>query len=87
MVLLIGMSLDLLKQAQKVIFSRKRNKTHHPDIIVNRNLVKKALTKNVWECFVIRNLQMVDLLVLFVSSEILDPDHRDHLFYKSIRLV
>ena len=45
MVLLIGMSLDILKQAQKVIFSRKRNNIHHPDIIVNRNLVKKLLPK------------------------------------------
>ena len=30
-----------LKQAQEVIFSRKRNKPHHPDIIFNGNSVKK----------------------------------------------
>ena len=33
---------DPLKQAQKVIFSRKRNKPHHPDIIFNGNTVKKS---------------------------------------------
>ena len=36
---------DPLKQAQKVIFSRKRNKPHHSDIIFNGNPAKKALTK------------------------------------------
>ena len=34
-------NLDPLKQAQEVIFSWKRNKLHHPDIIFNSNLVKK----------------------------------------------
>ena len=38
---------DPLKQAQEVIFSRKRNKPHHPDIIFNGNPVKKVLTKNI----------------------------------------
>ena len=33
---------DPLKQAQEVIFSRKRNKPHHPDIIFNSNPVKKS---------------------------------------------
>ena len=33
---------DPLKQAQEVIFSRKRNKPHHPDIIFNGNPVKKS---------------------------------------------
>ena len=33
---------DSLKQVQEVIFSRKRNKHHHPDIIFNVNLVKKS---------------------------------------------
>ena len=37
---------DPLKQAQEVILSRKKNKSHHPDIIFNRNPVKKALNKN-----------------------------------------
>ena len=34
-----------LKQVQELIFSRKRNKPHHPDIIFNGNPVIKALTK------------------------------------------
>ena len=38
---------DPLKQVQGVIFSRKRNKTHHPDIVFNGNPVKKVLTKNI----------------------------------------
>ena len=33
---------DPLKQAQEVLFSRKRNKPHHPDIIFNDNPVKKS---------------------------------------------
>ena len=33
---------DPLKQAQEVIFSQKRNKPHHLDIIFNGNLVKKS---------------------------------------------
>ena len=33
---------DLLKQAQEVIFSRKRNKPHHPDTIFSGNPVKKS---------------------------------------------
>ena len=33
---------DPLKQAEEVIFSRKRNKPHDPDIIFNGNLVKKS---------------------------------------------
>ena len=40
---------DPLKQAEEIIFSRKRNKTRHPDIIFNSNPVKKALIKNIWE--------------------------------------
>ena len=32
---------DPLMQAREVIFSRKRNKPHYPDIIFNGNLVKK----------------------------------------------
>ena len=39
---------DPLKQAQEVIFSRKRNKPHYPDIIFNGNPVKKTLTKKIW---------------------------------------
>ena len=33
---------DPLKQAGEVIFSRKRNKPHHPDIIFIGNPVKKS---------------------------------------------
>ena len=31
-----------MKQAQEVIFSRERNKPHHPNIIFNGNPVKKG---------------------------------------------
>ena len=34
--------LDPLKQAEEVIYSRKRNKPHHLDIIFNGNPVKKS---------------------------------------------
>ena len=37
----MSFNLDPVKQAQEVIFSRKRNKPHHPDIIFNGNAVKK----------------------------------------------
>ena len=71
---------DPLKQAQEVIFSRKRNKPHHPDIMFNGNPVKKVPTKNIWVCFLIVNLiltnilkeylrKLVNLLALFVSSK------------------
>ena len=33
---------DPLKQAQEVVFSRKRNKPHHSDIIFNGNPIKKS---------------------------------------------
>ena len=39
---------DPLKQVQEVIFSRKRNKPHHSDVIFNRNPVKKTFTKSIW---------------------------------------
>ena len=38
----MGFNPYLLKQAQEVIFSRKRNKPHHPNIIFNGNPVKKS---------------------------------------------
>ena len=77
-----------LKQAQEV-FLRKRIKTHRPDFIFNLNPVKKILIKNIWVCFLIVNLilmnilkecliRLVNLLVLFTSSEIFE---QDHLFY------
>ena len=52
----MSFNLDLLKQLQEVIFSRKRNKPHHPDIIFNDNPVKNLFTKNIWVCFLIVNL-------------------------------
>ena len=53
---------DPLKQAQEVIFSRKRNKPHHPDIIFNGDPVKKAFTKNIWVCFLTVNLILMSIL-------------------------
>ena len=38
----MSFNLDSLKQAQEAIFSRKRNKPHHPDIIFNGHPVKKS---------------------------------------------
>ena len=86
---------DPLKQVQGVIFSRKRNKTHHPDIVFNGNPVKKVLTKNIWVYFLMVSLilinilkecliKLINLLVLFASSKIC---YRDLLFCKSINLV
>ena len=60
---------NLLKQLQQVIFSRKRNKVHHPDIISSINLIlfptascKKALTKNVWVCVLMVSLNLKNIL-------------------------
>ena len=48
---------DPSKQLQEVLFLRKRNKPHHPDIIFNGNPVKKALIKNIWKSIgIIRKL-------------------------------
>ena len=48
---------DPSKQLKEVLFLRKRNKPHHPDIIFNGNPVKKALTKNIWKSIgIIRKL-------------------------------
>ena len=44
---------DALKQPQEVTLSRKRNKSHHPDIFFNGNPEKKVLIKNIWVCFLI----------------------------------
>ena len=41
----MGFNPDLLQQAQEVIFSRKRYKPNHPDIILNSNPVKIFLPK------------------------------------------
>ena len=85
----MSFSPDPLKQIQEVIFSRKRNKPHHPDTILNGNPVKKAL-KNCLGMFLDSKLdfdeqfkglfdisKLVNLLVLFASPKIF---YRDHLF-------
>ena len=38
----MSFSPDSLKQVQEAVFSQKRNKPHHPDIIFNGNPVKKS---------------------------------------------
>ena len=91
----IGFNPNPLKQAAEVIFSRKRNKPHHLDIIFNSNPVKKssyqkhsgmlldsklAFDEHIKEFLI----KLVSLLVLFASSEIF---YGDHLFYKSINLL
>ena len=53
---------DPLKQAQEVIFSRKRNKPYHPDIIFNGNPVRKSSNQNLWECFLIVNFILMNIL-------------------------
>ena len=74
-----------LLETQEVTFLQKINKPHHPSIFQG-NLVKKALTKNVWVGFSIAKLifmkilkkyliKLVNLVVLFVSSGIFYPDH------------
>ena len=82
---------DPLKQVQEIIFSWKRNKPHHPDIIFNGNPVKKGFYQNHLGMFLDSKLEfdehikgflikLVNLLVLFASSEIF---YLDHLFHKS----
>ena len=72
-----------------------RHKLHHPNIIFNGNPVKKVPTKNIWVCFLIVNLilmnklkeylrKLVNLLVWFISSKIF---YQDHSFYNSINLL
>ena len=84
----MSFNTDPLKQEQEVIFSRKRNKPHHPDIIFNSNPYNKAFIKSIWECFLIINLTFMNvlrvfdtlvnhLLVLFANFEIF---YRDHFF-------
>ena len=86
---------DPLKQAQEVIFSRKKNKPRYSNIVFNGSPVKESSQKKIWECFLIVNLilmkilkdnliKLVNLLVLLANSEIF---YRDHLFYKSISLL
>ena len=78
---------DPLKQAQEVIFSRKRNKPHHPDIIFNGNPVKKSSYQRHLGMFLDSKLdfdEQLNLPALFVNSEIF---YRDHPLYKSINLL
>ena len=41
---------------------KQASKSHHFDIIFNCNSAKKALTKNIWECFLIVNLILMNIL-------------------------
>ena len=85
---------DPLKQAQEVIILTKKNKPHHPDIIFNGNPVKTVVTKNIWICFLVVNLilmniskgylrKLVNLLALFVRSEFFLPRPNLLQIYKS----
>ena len=61
------------KQAQEVIFSRKRNKPHHPDVIFNGNPVKK--------CSYQKDLGM------FLDSKLDFDEHIKGLFEKTIKSI
>ena len=78
-----------LKQAQEIIFSRKRNKLHHPDIIFNCNPVKKALIKKYFGTFFDEHIKGAfdksSKSIDFIPTS--EMFHRDHLFYKSINLL
>ena len=76
-----------------VIFSLKRNKPHHPDIIFNGNPVKNSFYQKYLEMFLnnkpdfdghIKGVFDSNLLVLFASFEFFN---KDHFFYKSINLL
>ena len=81
---------DPLKQAQEVIFSRKRNKPNkkgnpvkkcsyqkHLGMLLDSKLDFDEHIKGVFD-------KTSKSIVLFASSEIF---YRDHLFYKSINLL
>ena len=76
-----------------VIFSLKRNKPHHPDIIFNGNPVKNSFYQKYLGMFLnskpdfdghIKGVFDSNLLVLFASVEFFN---KDHFFYKSINLL
>ena len=85
---------DPLKKAQRVIFSRKRNKPHHPDIIFSVIPLKKCSYQKHFGIFLNSKLdfdkaskyliKLVNLFVFFASSDIF---YRNYLFYKSINLL
>ena len=60
---------DPLKQAQEVIFSRKRNKPNHPDIIFNNNPVNKSSHQK--------------YLGMFVDSKHVFDEHIEGVFEKT----
>ena len=37
-------------------------KSHHLDVIVNGIRIKMALTQNIWECFLIVNMNLINIL-------------------------
>ena len=64
---------DPLKQAQEVIFSRKRNKSHHPDIIFNDNPVKKSSSQK--------------HLGMFLDSKLYFDEHIKEVFDKTSKSI
>ena len=47
---------DPLKQAQKVVFSRKINKLYHPPLLFNNLSFNKYQLKNIWEYIFMKSL-------------------------------
>ena len=92
----VSFNLDPLKQVEDVIFSRKENKPPSSWYNFQRQSgKKKALNKNIWVCFLIVNLILMNilkdylikpanLLVIFASSNIF---YQEHLFFRSINLL
>ena len=62
-----------LKQTQEFIFSRKRNKPHHPDIIFNGNPVKKSSYQK--------------LLGIFLDSKLDFDEHTKRVFDKTSKSI
>ena len=62
----LSLNLDPLRQAHKVIFSQKRTKPYHSDIVFKSNLVKKAQAKIIWEYFLIVKLILMNVLFYYL---------------------
>ena len=69
----MSFNAELLKQAQEVIFSRKRNKPHHPDIIFNGSPVKKSSYQK--------------HLVMFLDSKLDFDEHIKGVFDKTSKYI
>ena len=84
-----------LRQAQEVIFSWKRNKAHHPDIIFNGNPLKKSSYQNHLGMFLDSKFDFDEHIkeVFDKTSKsiglICKPKifYRDHFLHKSINLL